>query len=85
LAAARRPVAIAAHIDIDIPSAGSAPAIGINVDFRAPVDSVSVAAPSTDIDVYVGAPVGSAPVTPLSTVGIDVDIGAFLSAGPLIV
>jgi hypothetical protein len=46
--------AIAPHVNIDIPSAVSAPAVDINVDSRAPIGSV--AAPSTvDVDVNVGA------------------------------
>jgi hypothetical protein len=46
--------AIAPHIDIDIPSTMSPPAVGINVDTRAPSGSITV--PTTvDIDTDIGA------------------------------
>jgi len=51
LLAASRGIPIAPHVDVDIPSAGSAPAIDIDIQPRAPVRSVSVGAPSADIDV----------------------------------
>jgi hypothetical protein len=51
LLAANRGIPIAPHVDVDIPSAGSAPAIDIDIHPHAPVRSVSVGAPSADIDV----------------------------------
>lgn len=51
LLAANGGIPIGPHVDVAIPSAGSAPAIDIDIHARAPVRSVSVSAPAADIDV----------------------------------
>jgi hypothetical protein len=57
LLAANRGIPIGPHVDVAIPSAGSAPAIDIDIDIdihpRASVRSVSVSAPAADIDVNI--------------------------------
>jgi len=55
LLAANRGIPIGPHVDVAILSAGSAPAIDIDIDIhpRASVRSVSVSAPAADIDVNI--------------------------------
>ena len=56
-------IPIPPHADIDIPSAGSAPAIDIDIHPGAPVRPVSVAAPRADVDVDIAALLPLRPVT----------------------
>jgi hypothetical protein len=73
-------IPISPDADIDT-SAGSAPAIDINVDPGAPVGSIATAV-AIDIDIHVGTPVRPVSVAAPPT-DVDVDIAALLRSCPV--
>ena len=64
LAAHTAAIPIPPHADIDIPPAGSATTIDIDIHPGAPVGPVSVAAPPADVDIDIATLLRPRPVTP---------------------